>query len=123
MLKGFWIHYDEDIKMAHFRTLKTCYNLILKWMHEDLSPPKSLNMLAKTVSNSTLKELLSETELNVLMLNSVKFQLPVLACIIPYVLSRWNLMKGGSDINTKFIGFFKYTCLYLSVKQRSHQGK
>ena len=46
-LKGIWIIFPKDVKIYHLSTLKTCYNVSMKWKCEDLPAPKSLENMAK----------------------------------------------------------------------------
>ena len=73
------------MKIAHLSTLKICCNPSLRWVHDDLMAPKSLNNLTKTVANSTLNELLLEIEFHMQMLNSFKFLLQLLPYLFPYI--------------------------------------
>ena len=47
ILKVIWISYPEDIKISHLSTLKTCYNVSMKWTCENLPPQKSLENMTK----------------------------------------------------------------------------
>ena len=112
MIKGIWMHCTDAIAIAHLSTLKTCYNLSLKWMCENENPPVHFENLAQGAIDSSFQELMLEVELCMHMLNNIKFPLPILSCIIPHVFSRWNLMKGGSDAATKLL---EYCQVYLPV--------
>jgi len=105
---GVWVHFDEFLFEQYGIVLEYFYKHALRWAYE----PKD-NLLRREANKQVHEQhkmINMESFLGPLYLwpcsSTIRLPLPLshLQRIIPYALSEWNFIKGGSDTVTELLG-------------------
>ncbi len=106
IIRGVWVHFDDCLLQDYGIVLKYIYEHALSWAYDpyEISLPKE--EIVQVLDNH--KTINLETFLGYFYLwryVSTKLPLPIpkLERIIPFVMSQWNAIKGGSDTITKLL--------------------
>jgi hypothetical protein len=103
IIRGVFVKFDSDIKLAYGNVMTPLYNFCLKWAYDNTeSKPELLNQVLNTMA-VTRSEFDQMFALWHFLSNKMTLPIPPVSRIIPLVLAVWNAMKGGSDTITKLL--------------------
>jgi hypothetical protein len=110
-MTGVWVQFDDWTLKAYGVVLEYLFKYSLSWAYEPDNPLLRLDLEKVLTDNKSID---AESFMGYFYLwNYVSTRLPLpiphLERIIPYVISRWNTVKGGSDAITKLLWLNMYT--------------
>jgi hypothetical protein len=106
---GIFIEFAPEIKKAYGQVLKVVYDLGLSWAYtkniqDDDWPRKEIeSSLERIKSKVTYDSFETHFLMKQYIHEKMQFPLPPIDRILPWVCSRWNNDKGGSDTMTKMM--------------------
>jgi hypothetical protein len=123
-MTGVWVQFDDWTLKAYGVVLEYLFKYSLSWAYEPDNPLLRPDLEKVPADNKSID---AESFMGYFYLwNYVSTRLPPpiphLERIIPYVISRWNTVKGGSDAITKLLWLNMYTPLVAPLKAMLFHG-
>jgi len=110
IITGLWVHFSDSLLDSYGTLLDFLYRHSLRWAYEadnQMEMPNFEHVLAGNKSID-VESFLGFFYLWKYVSTKLPLSIPHLERIIPYVISRWNSIKGGSDAITKLLWLNMY---------------
>jgi hypothetical protein len=103
--KGVWIHFESLLQWSYGTVLKFFYEQALSWAYEPNHPLPRQDIELALADHKALdvESFLGYFYLWQYVSTRLPLPIPQLERIIPFAVSQWNSIKGGSDTITKLL--------------------
>ncbi len=103
--KGVWIHFESLLQWSYGTVLKFFYEQALSWAYEPNHPipRQDIDLALADHKALDIESLLGYFYLWRYVSTRLPLPIPQLERIIPFAVSQWNSIKGGSDTITKLL--------------------
>ncbi len=110
-MTGVWVRFDDGLLEAYGIVLEYLFRHALSWAYEPDNPQQRPDLERVLADNKYIdaESFMGYFHLWRYVLTRLPLPIPQLERIIPYVISRWNSVKGGSDAITKLLWLNMYT--------------
>jgi hypothetical protein len=105
-LIGLWVYFDPKIKEDYGTVLRYFYEHSLKWAYspdDNQLPKEEIQHILSSHKTLDMEGFLGYFFLWRYVSTNIPLPLPKLERIIPFSISKWNSIKGGSDTLTKLL--------------------